>query len=81
MIFQLPYTAIGIALSLVLIVWALVVGGTKSRMIIGSIVAILFFLPAIFPRSWVSRLSFLGWLFLGMGSFIYLKYHGHVRWR
>jgi hypothetical protein len=81
MIFQLPYKEIGIALSLVLTVWAIVVAETKGRAIIGSVIVVLFFLPAIFPGSWVSRFSFLGWIFLGMGSLIYLKYHGHVRWR
>jgi hypothetical protein len=81
MIFQLPYREIGIGVSVILAVWAFFQAEEKGRIIIAASAAVIFLIPVVFSGSLVSLISFLGWILLGLSSFIYLKYRGCIPFR
>jgi hypothetical protein len=81
MIFQLPYREIGIGISVILAVWAFYQAEERGRVIIAASAAVIFLIPVIFSSSLASLISFLGWILLGLSSFIYLRYHGHIPFR
>jgi len=73
---QIPYRAIGIGVGLSLGIWAFAHAETRGKTIIASAMAVLFFLPVLIPASWASTVSGIGWAFLGVASYVYLRWAG-----
>jgi hypothetical protein len=71
-----PYQLIGMALGLMLGVWAMIVAeSTEARILIGFIMGALFFLPLVW-RPAAGLVSFLGWIVFGAGCYFFLKWRG-----
>lgn len=74
---QIPYGLIGEGISLFLSILAFIEAEDKGRILLVSLWALSFILPMIFPSLISSRISFFLRLATGIGSYIYLRYHGH----
>ena len=73
----IPYQLIGMALGLMLGVWAMIVAETvESRILIAVTMAALFFLPSVWRRPTARLVSFLGWIILGAGCYFLIKWRG-----
>jgi hypothetical protein len=74
---MIPYTGIGLGISVIFGVWAFIVAETvRERAVIAGIPVIVFLIPVIIPSP-VGRLtSMIGWMMYGLGCIIYLRYNG-----
>jgi len=73
----IPYQLIGMALGLMLGVWALIVAETtEGRILIAITMAALLFLPSIWRRPAAGLISFLGWIVFGAGCYFFIKWRG-----
>jgi hypothetical protein len=74
---QIPYTAIGMGVAILLGVWAFVVAETdRDKAVIVGIPVFLFLVRLIFPSPAGRLVSLIGWMLYGLGSIIYLRYNG-----
>lgn len=73
-IILIPYEAIGTIVAIVLIVLAFYHADIKGRIIILSLSSLTFVLPRLFPSPTLHVVCWAARLFIGMGSYIYLKY-------
>jgi hypothetical protein len=72
----IPYQLIGMALGLLLGVWAMLVAeSAEARILIGFIMAALFFLPLVW-RPAKGLIFFLAWIIFGAGCYFFLKWRG-----
>ena len=78
---QIPYAAIGEGIALILIVFAFIESDNKGRIFLATSYFVTFLLPSIFPSKILFLIGSLARLFIGAGSFIYLKYQGYIGWR
>jgi hypothetical protein len=78
---QIPYAAIGEGIALILIVFAFIESDSKGRIFLAAAYFVSFLLPSIFPSRIFFLIGSLARLFMGAGSFIYLKYQGYIGWR
>ena len=77
MVPQIPYTAIGMGVAILLGVWAFVVAETgKERAVIVGIPVVVFLIRLIFPSPAGRLISLVGWMVYGIGCIIYLRYNG-----
>jgi hypothetical protein len=73
-IIQIPYGNIGTIVAIVLIVLAFFHADINGRIIILSLSGLTFLLPRLFPSPTLHVICWAARLFIGMGSYIYLKY-------
>lgn len=74
---MIPYTAIGLGISVIFGVWAFIVAETiEERAVIAGIPVIVFLIPVIIPSSVGRLISMIGWMMYGLGCIIYLRYNG-----
>lgn len=77
MVPQIPYTAIGMGVAILLGVWAFFVAETgKERAVIAGVPAVFFLIRLIFPSPAGCLISLVGWMVYGIGCIIYLRYNG-----
>jgi len=77
MVPQIPYTAIGMGVAILLGVWTFVVAETaKERAVIAGIPVVVFLIRLIFPSPAGRLISLVGWMVYGIGCIIYLRYNG-----
>jgi membrane-bound ClpP family serine protease len=77
MVPQIPYTAIGIGIAVILGTWAFIVAETvKAKALIAG-AAILVFIVGTILRSSAGRLvALIGWMLYGLGCIIFLRFSG-----
>jgi hypothetical protein len=74
---QIPYTAIGLGIAVILGIWAFIVAETdRARAIIAGIPVVVFLIRLIFPSPAGRLISLLGWMLYGIGCIIYLRCNG-----
>ncbi len=73
----IPYQAIGIGIGFLLGIWAFIVADSvKGRVFIAAAMAGIFFFPVVWHAATASLISFICWIFFGLGCYIFLKYRG-----
>jgi hypothetical protein len=78
----IPYQAIGIGLGFLLGIWAFIEADTvKGRAFIGTTMITIFILPVVWRRPAAGMVSFICWIFFGLGCYIFLKWRGEFPWR
>jgi hypothetical protein len=79
MVPQIPYSAIGIGISIIFGVWSFFVAETlKERAFIAGIPVVIFLIRILFPSPAGQLISLIGWILYGLGCIIYLRYNGMV---
>jgi len=74
---QIPYTAIGMGIAILLGVWAFIVAETdRDRAVIVAIPVVLFLIRLIFSSPAGRLVSLIGWMLYGIGCIIFLRYNG-----
>jgi len=74
---MIPYTGIGLGISVIFGIWAFLVAETlKERAILAGIPVIVFLIPVIIPSPVGRLISMIGWMMYGLGCIIYLRYNG-----
>jgi hypothetical protein len=77
MIPQIPYTAIGIGVAVILGMWAFAVAETgRARAGIAGLLVVIFFIRLVFPTPAGRLISLLGWMLYGIGCIIFLRLNG-----
>lgn len=77
MVFQIPYSAIGIGIAVIFGVWAFIVAETAKEKAVIAGIAILIFLAGAILRSRIGQLiGLIGWVLYGVGCIIYLRLNG-----
>lgn len=77
MIPQIPYTAIGIGIALLLGVWAFLIAETiKERLIIIGVPVVVVLIPIVIRTSVGRLVSLVGFMIYGLGCVIYLRFNG-----
>lgn len=77
MMVQIPYSEIGIGVTIILGIWAFFVAETgRARAVIAGIPVLVSLLRLIFPSPAGRLISLLGWLLYGIGCIIYLRCNG-----
>ncbi|MFO7734573.1 MAG: hypothetical protein R6X21_13155 [Candidatus Aminicenantes bacterium] len=77
MVPQIPYTAIGIGIAVILGVWSFLVAETiKERALILGIPVLVFLIPVVIRTSAGRLISLAGFMLYGLGCIIYLRYNG-----
>jgi len=74
---QIPYTAIGMGVAILLGVWAFFVAETdRDRAVIVGIPVVILLIRLIFPSPAGRLVSLIGWMIYGVGCIIYLRLNG-----
>jgi hypothetical protein len=74
---QIPYTAIGMGIAIILGIWAFLVAETdKEKAIIAGLPLVFFLIRLIFPSPAGRLISLLGFMLYGLGCIIYLRLNG-----
>ncbi len=77
MIPQIPYAAIGLGISFLLGIWAIIEAETiEGRLLIIGVMVGLFFLRVLWPTRLGSIVWQLGWIVFGISCFIFIKWRG-----
>ncbi|MCX6574344.1 MAG: hypothetical protein NTX99_10185 [Candidatus Aminicenantes bacterium] len=77
MVPQIPYTAIGIGISVIFGVWAFVVAETvKERAVIAGLAILIFIIGAMFRSRTGQLVVLIGWVVYGIGCIIFLRLNG-----
>ena len=74
MIPQIPYGSIGLGIALICIGLAFYEAEATGRIVILSVLALSFILPALFSSNTLDFVCMIGRLVLGMVCFVYWKY-------
>jgi hypothetical protein len=74
---QIPYTAIGMGIAILLGVWAFIVAETdREKAVVVAIPVVLFLIRLIFPSAAGRLISLVGFMLYGIGCIIFLRYNG-----
>jgi hypothetical protein len=74
---QIPYTAIGMWVAVLLGVWAFFVAeNDRDRAVIVGFPVIVLLIRLIFPSPAGRLVSLIGWMLYGLGCIIYLRLNG-----
>jgi len=73
---SIPYSTIIIGIALFLGILAFIESEARGRIFLATVMILLLILPFIFPKSLIRLLCIFGWFALGIGSYLYLKWHG-----
>jgi hypothetical protein len=74
---QIPYTAIGMGIAVLLGVWAFIVAETdRERAVVVAIPVVLFLIRLIFSSPAGRLISLVGFMLYGIGCIIFLRYNG-----
>lgn len=74
---QIPYTAIGMGVAILLGVWAFVVAETdRQKVVIAGLPVLVLLIRFVFPSPAGRLVSLIGWMLYGLGCIIHLRYNG-----
>jgi hypothetical protein len=76
----IPYGLIGEGIALLLSILAFIKAEDKGRILLVTLWGLSFLLPIIFPSVVIIYVCFFLRLAIGMGCYIFLKYHGYFPW-
>lgn len=76
---KIPYLLIVNIIVLIIFVFAFIAAETKGKIILATIMALLFILPFLFPIPAVGWACYIGKLIFGIGCYIYIRSHGFLR--
>lgn len=77
MVPQIPYSAIGIGIAVLLGIWAFLVAETiKQRAVIAGFAVLIFLFGALLRSVAGQVVSLAGWVVYGIGCLIYLRLNG-----
>lgn len=72
----IPYGEIGDIIAAVVSILAFWLAETKGRIIIATVMILLFVLPSLFPGNTLSLICFLGRMIFAVGCYLYVKWQG-----
>jgi hypothetical protein len=75
----MPYLLIVNIITLIVFIVAFITAEAKGRIILATIMALLFILPYIFPTREVEWASFAGKVIFSFGCYLYIKMHGFLK--
>jgi len=76
---QIPYTAIGTGVALILIALAVYEAESNGRIIILALALITFLLPFLFPSRILNLICYIARMLLGICCYIFLRYRGAIQ--
>jgi hypothetical protein len=75
----MPYLLIVNIITLIVFIFAFITAEAKGKIILATIMALLFILPYLFPISEVEWASFAGKVIFSTGCYLYIKMHGFLK--
>jgi hypothetical protein len=76
---MMPYLLIVNIITLIVFILAFLTAGGKGKIILATIMALLFILPYLFPIREVEWASFAGKVIFSLGCYLYVKMHGFLK--
>ena len=75
----MPYLLIVNLITLIVFIFAFLTAESKGKIILATIMALLFVLPYLFPIREVEWASFAGKVIFSFGCYLYIKMHGFLK--
>lgn len=76
---MMPYLLIVNIITLIVFIFAFLTAEAKGKIILATIMALLFILPYLFPIREVEWASFAGKVIFSLGCYLYIKMHGFLK--